>query len=502
MKILLKYIVILICCSSFDAFGSALFLQSDLASGLNKSLQRTLNKERIDSIHKYEKLAFESLTENNVEKTTFYIQKYIEKSLDITFIEHSKFVSIHDTDAYQKLKEKYLFKVDSWTVFYIYTAFIGFFIALVLNLKSDVDRIATLLISGYVFIHSFFISHICVQLTNLNFKAPDTFLMSTSFSFLYGPLLYFYFKRIKEKYLFKWSDVLHLIPSAIITICLIPIYTLTKEEKMEIMLGISDIDTSPYLYYITLTKFISLFFYMYLVYNVYKKESIMLYKHDLAHKNWQKRILIFNVIYVISYAIYGILIVQRVFSGFLFHVQVTSMALLVFYVGCTSYIHPILFKKRKLLNSENSENENKVVIASSIKNENVENIKYQKSGLTEDLSKELKEKLNKLLEEDKVYRLNNVSLAIIADKLGTSRHNTSQIINEHFGLNFFELINSYRIKEAMDIIKNNQTQKLSIIEIAYEVGFNNKVTFNKSFKKENDMTPSEYMRYIRNAQLI
>ena len=109
------------------------------------------------------------------------------------------------------------------------------------------------------------------------------------------------------------------------------------------------------------------------------------------------------------------------------------------------------------------------------------------------LTKDLKEKLIYLLEEDRIYRQNNISLEILSLKLDTNRHNTSQVINEHFDLNFFELINKYRIEEALSIIKNDIHKNMNIIDIAYEVGFNNKVTFNKSFKKILSQTPSQYI---------
>ena len=80
--------------------------------------------------------------------------------------------------------------------------------------------------------------------------------------------------------------------------------------------------------------------------------------------------------------------------------------------------------------------------------------------------------------------------------MGTTRHNTSQIINEHFNVNFFELLNRYRINEAINIFRQDVNGNLNIIDVAYEVGYNNKVTFNKAFKKETSVTPSEFIESI------
>ena len=127
--------------------------------------------------------------------------------------------------------------------------------------------------------------------------------------------------------------------------------------------------------------------------------------------------------------------------------------------------------------------------------------KYEKSGLTKSLSQELKNSLIDLMEIEKIYKENDINLEILANRLNTSRHNASQVINEHFDLNFHEFINKYRINEAKSIFNLDYQKNLNIIDVAYEVGFNNKVTFNKAFKKDTNITPSEYQRIIVKASV-
>nr|WP_231389236.1 MULTISPECIES: helix-turn-helix domain-containing protein [unclassified Aquimarina] len=158
---------------------------------------------------------------------------------------------------------------------------------------------------------------------------------------------------------------------------------------------------------------------------------------------------------------------------------------MVLYISYSAFVQPSLFGKLRIVKSED-EKEEKI-----LKNKNS---KYEKSGLTPSLSLELKVKLLYLLKEEKIYKQNDITLHKVSLLLDTTRHNTSQIINEHFGLNFFELINKYRIEEAKEILKGEKYKGFNIIDVAYEVGFNNKVTFNKSFKKYNQITPSEYLK--------
>ena len=103
-----------------------------------------------------------------------------------------------------------------------------------------------------------------------------------------------------------------------------------------------------------------------------------------------------------------------------------------------------------------------------------------------------------MLYKEKIYKENNINLALLSERLGTTRHSASQVINEHFGMNFFNLINKFRILEAQEIFKNDfNNSSLNIIDVAYDVGFNNKVTFNKAFKDYTDLTPSEYLKNLK-----
>ena len=87
-----------------------------------------------------------------------------------------------------------------------------------------------------------------------------------------------------------------------------------------------------------------------------------------------------------------------------------------------------------------------------------------------------------MFDQDKIYKQSNLSLDLLSIKMQSTRHNISQVINEHFGVSFFHFVNKYRIEEALRILSSDTSTNLNIIDVAYDVGFNNKVTFNKAFK--------------------
>ncbi len=121
--------------------------------------------------------------------------------------------------------------------------------------------------------------------------------------------------------------------------------------------------------------------------------------------------------------------------------------------------------------------------------------KYEKTGLSEAFSVELKNKLESLMEDKKLYLNHDIRLDDIADLLNISRHHASQVINENFNMSFYDYINAYRIEEAKNkLCSSFKNSSESISDIAYQCGFNNRVSFYKAFKKITQTTPKEYIQ--------
>ncbi len=442
--------------------------------------ERIIRQGHTDSNLALKNIALSSAAIQDAQSAALYAERYIRQTADIAFLKNSAFKAIEDSKSFKKLEKSYTPGLNIWSAIYLYIAIVGTFIAMILNFKKNSDRIANLLISAFIFMHSLFVIHLCLRITNYKYYFPNTLLATTSFSFLYGPLLYFYFKRITRNYVLKLKDGLHLLPLAGYLVYAFPLYTLTRSEKLELLLN----EQKLYVHVVitVIAKLIFLFVYGYLVWNMYKKSNKSAFKKDETLR-WQRNILKFYMLYAISYVGYALVINDIITVDFLHHIQIIVVSLLVLYVGYVAYIQPDIF-------------------GNIITAKNGALFKYKKSGLTAMYSKELKENLIKLLHEEKIYKDNDVNLEILSEKLGTTRHNTSQVINEHFHINFFELINRYRIKEVLEILKDDNRKSLNIIDVAYEVGFNNKVTFNKAFKKETSLTPTQYIEMLAREEFI
>ena len=122
--------------------------------------------------------------------------------------------------------------------------------------------------------------------------------------------------------------------------------------------------------------------------------------------------------------------------------------------------------------------------------------KYARSGLNEDQILILKKRLTYLMDVQRPHLDHGLTLSRLADMMNIPPYQLSQLINEGFGLNFFDFVNGHRVKEVKQKLGDSEYSQYSIFGIALESGFRSKATFNKSFKKFTGITPKDFKRKI------
>lgn len=118
------------------------------------------------------------------------------------------------------------------------------------------------------------------------------------------------------------------------------------------------------------------------------------------------------------------------------------------------------------------------------------------ASMDEDEMKEVKSRLQRAMEEKQPYRNPGLNLNALAEMAGTTPHSLSRVINEGYGMNFNDFVNSYRIEEFKRLAQREKYQNHTLLAIAFIVGFNSKSAFNRSFKKLEDCTPREYLKKL------
>ncbi|MDA3958191.1 AraC family transcriptional regulator [Oceanispirochaeta sp.] len=88
----------------------------------------------------------------------------------------------------------------------------------------------------------------------------------------------------------------------------------------------------------------------------------------------------------------------------------------------------------------------------------------------------------------------SLSLNELAHRCAYNPSYFSRVFKEQTGIALFEYINRLRIEGACRLLKNSE---MSILDIAFAVGYNNVSFFNRYFKKLHSMSPGEYRRKIK-----
>ncbi|GAB3259436.1 hypothetical protein GCM10027347_23060 [Larkinella harenae] len=118
--------------------------------------------------------------------------------------------------------------------------------------------------------------------------------------------------------------------------------------------------------------------------------------------------------------------------------------------------------------------------------------KYERSSLSEEIEENLLNKLTRLLDEEKPYLESDLSLPKLAQRLNTSPHHLSQLLNDRLEQSFFDLLATYRVREAQHLLLDSATMNLKIDEIAERVGYNSSSAFHTAFKRLTGQTPAQF----------
>jgi AraC-like DNA-binding protein len=109
-----------------------------------------------------------------------------------------------------------------------------------------------------------------------------------------------------------------------------------------------------------------------------------------------------------------------------------------------------------------------------------------------DKADEIMKKVTYLFAVEKVFRKEDISLQSLSKKLSIPSYQLSWIINKKMNVTFSGLVNSYRVEEVKKRLVSSQEADKTILDIAFDAGFNTKTSFNRVFKRFTRMTPSEF----------
>jgi len=351
---------------------------------------------------------------------------------------------------------------DQWTSLFLLAAAQGIFLSILLWSAKSPDK-KNLLLGSLVFLYSISLVDNVWYWSTYFRDFPHVLGISMVFPFLYGPLIYCYYKEALSKTLNFRNDWKHFLVPLVMFIYLSNYYFASGADKLAMLPNwyLNPINVLV----IPISSVISLICYGILVLRQIRNYQDKTGSKILISRNWLTQIFLAFSLFVVVFVAFHVLIYLGESTVQSDYIIAFGSATFIYFIGYLG------FTKSKLLNG--------------IK---VEETKYQSTTLTKAASQHLFEKTNRHLRETKVFTDSMLRLPGLAEQLSITPHQLSQVINEHSDGNFSEFINSYRIEEAKERMQADTRINL----LAIDVGFNNKTSFHQAFKKFVGCSPSEY----------
>ncbi|MEO9871447.1 helix-turn-helix domain-containing protein [Ekhidna sp.] len=296
----------------------------------------------------------------------------------------------------------------------------------------------------------------------------------------YGPLLFLYVKaQTQENFKFSKSDRWLLIPIIIQIVC--SVYVRSQnffwDGTKESLTWLGYYGYAYWRNYSTVPIIASLLIIFFSIKSL--KLLKKLDENEVDEKNFKWVInlvrsfgtyyLIVLVILIADLVIYITTVSQDYyyFTRFYYYPFFIGIAILIYWFGISSIIRgdQRILKKRKRL-----------------------------SEAELDSLKELADKLEVLMKEEKIYKDSLLTLAILAEHLKVKPYLLTKILNEVVHKSFTDYVNEFRVQEITQLVKDPSNDRFTLLSLAYDAGFNSKSSFNRAVKKHLGISPSELKR--------
>jgi len=355
----------------------------------------------------------------------------------------------------------------------------GLFLSLVtLKLKTN-NLTANKLLAALLFVLTLVVGSSVLIFSKLYHAIPSILGIFLPFHYLIGPLFYFYISSLTQHdFRIKNKHILHFIPFFICIFSWIPFFFLEIAAKLTITE--SFIAHNLRTFELTLRfilRWTHILIYLFLSISILIKHKRQVKdQHSTANKmklTWLRNLmLIFTLFIILSCLFYFTRDPKNnlfVFTRILIFIE----PFFVFYLGYKGLTQSYI-----LINDQEINNKKK----------------YSYSNLTKEEAKQFLNILLQYIKNEKPFIDPNLTLKDLARKINMQQRYLSQIINEYMHQNFHDFINHYRIEFAAEMLSEDREK--SILDIAYDSGFNSKSSFNSEFKKNMHMTPSQYRKRV------
>ena len=374
-------------------------------------------------------------------------------------------------------------KVNLLIIISVITILVSLFLSLFLVTVKTEHKLSNRLFAFFLVLNAVDIS---INLGTL-FEIPLSIRVFISLIFLLQlPVFYLYVLSVcYSDFRLKREHLLHIIPFLLVNIVLIPrFYSVSEASKISFLKNSTSMIEIQFNHILV---HIQILCYLIAVFTILKKAK-KIYLENYAGASIESLKWLFQFTVALS-VFFAIALLKNIFKftdypniseGLKSGLLLLELTIIFWYLY-KALNNPGLFRKidSKLLLVQELISEKK----------NSEQLNENDKEYNEELLK-----LKKYMIEEKPFLNPALTIQDVTAALQIPVRDLSLLINHKLEQHFYDFVNTYRIENAMDILKDSTKSKLTILEILYDVGFNSKSSFNTAFKKHTGNTPTAYRK--------
>lgn len=310
--------------------------------------------------------------------------------------------------------------------------------------------------------------------------------------FLFGPLIYLYAVTAADQgRRLRGRDVLHLVPFFATVIRGLPIYLMSGAEKIAFYQGLLRGEAPPWFAVADILKLVSGVTYATITIVFLRRHRERVKESYSSTERVNLRWLLWlgaasATIWLLAVAFQVLESAGIVRIGRGDDVIALAVAVLVYGIGYMG------LRQREVFRYETAEYPVPAPETPATPEQEAAAPRYERSGLTDRQAARLQEALMAVMDKERPWQNSELTLADLADRLSTTPHKLSEVLNSQLGQTFYDFVNGYRVREVQRRIAAGEARTIKMLSLALDAGFASKSTFNVVFKKFTSQTPSDF----------
>ncbi|WP_338766483.1 AraC family transcriptional regulator [Bernardetia sp. ABR2-2B] len=369
--------------------------------------------------------------------------------------------------------------------------FTSLFLAFFLVVVKTKNKLSNFLFAAFLLITAIDTS---APLFNLTVATPSNLgMLRNALSFLQLPIFYLYILSVcYSDFKLKYKHLLHFLPFLAANLALLPrFYAVDIASKIDFIINRKEMIELQFNHILI---HLQIAVYIFAVFMILKKAK-RLYLENNADKSSVSYNWLFQFTTVLT-ILYSVAFIKNIFKFSDF--QIVSEGIKIGIIVLQLFI--FCWYLFKAINNPNlfRNIDSKLKLVKDIISEEKGN---EPLTLTEKKYSEDLIKLKKYMNNEKPFLNPSITIQDISAAIEIPVRDLSLLINHKLEQHFYDFINIYRVENAMRILEDSTKNKITILEILYEVGFNSKSSFNTAFKKHTGKTPTSYRKTLKNNTL-